>query len=61
MTLPDKYILDLPEIGDEKSPETPKYTWLEMAEMCEKCLPIWNVERFAEEEDKIFEPFVWKD
>ena len=46
--LPDKYILTLPEVH-EPHPETPKYTMLEMAQLCEKYLPIWNAKRFAEE------------
>ena len=55
--LPDKYIVTLPDI-QEKHPETPKYTMLEMAQLCEKYLPIWNAKRFAEEPKEIkIEPF----
>ena len=57
--LPDKYILNLPDIGEnEKHPETPQYTMLEMAQLCEKHLPEWNAKRFAKKPSKVkIEPF----
>ena len=60
MVLPEKYILNLPE-PKIKPPETPKYTATEMAQMCEKYLPLWNAKRFAEKPIKRkVEPFKLK-
>ena len=58
--LPDDLQLILPDAPDFIS-EPPKYSLLEMIEMCEKMLPYWNKKRFDEglEPKKVMtQPFV---
>lgn len=59
--LPDSLNLSLPDAPDFIS-EPPKFTLLEMIEMCEKMLPYWNEQRFGDGRlpEKIImpEPFV---
>lgn len=61
MALKDEDILDLPDAPDFIS-EPPKYTATEMAEMCEKMLPVWNKIRYSKPEPEfVGEAFELKD
>lgn len=56
--LPDNLILNLPELPDFAS-EPPTYTPEELIALCEKMLPIWNLEREKNPPPVgIHEPFV---
>jgi hypothetical protein len=46
--LPDDLNLNLPDAPDFIS-EPPKFTLLEMIQICEKMLPFWNKQRFEQQ------------
>lgn len=61
INLPDNLILNLPDLPDFVS-EAPAYTPAELIALCERMLPIWNVEREKNPPPLGFhEPFILKE